>query len=119
MSLDKQTKISKQVRYDSSSDAPDVVTFSSVNDAKNFYYTAKELALFDTWCDNVQWAVINDGDNKATWLKVTMDFDTEGKAVSWHSALDDIRDELTSHLNGLSNSKSHRVTIEESTDHLF
>jgi len=113
----KQTKINKQVSIDGSSGSP--VTFANVTDAKNFYYTANELAVFDTWCDNQQWAVVNDDDGNATWLKVTIDFDATGKSASWHSALDNLSGELAAHFAAHSNADTHTISIEESSDHLY
>ena len=115
--FNKQTKINKQVSNDGSSGS--AVVFSNVADAKNYYYTANELAVFDTWCDTAQWAVINDGDGNATWLKVTIDFDAVGKAASWHSALDALTGELADHFNVLSNITTHTPSIEESLDHIY
>ena len=48
--------------------------FSDLDVAKSFYYTDKELALFDTWKNQIQWAIVNDDDSKPSWLKVTIDF---------------------------------------------
>jgi len=121
--FNKQTKINKQVAIDGSSGSP--VIFANVTDAKNFYYTANELAVFDTWCDNQQWAVVNDGSGNATWLKVTIDFDADGKSVSWHSALDDLSGELTAHHQakiagaGDGSTVTFNITVEESSDHLY
>jgi hypothetical protein len=120
--FNKQTKINKQVSNDGSSGT--AVVFSSVADAKYYYYTAKEQAVFDTWCDTVQWAVINDGDGNATWLKVTMDFAEVGEkettsADSWHSALDALEGELADHFATLSNVATHSISIEESSDHIY
>jgi len=115
--FNKQTKINKQASNDGSSGT--AVVFSSVADAKNYYYTAKEQAVFDTWCDTAQWAVINDGDGDATWLKVTMDFAEVGEADSWHSALDALTGELADHFATLSNVATHSISIEESSDHIY
>jgi hypothetical protein len=115
--FNKQTKINKQASNNGSSGT--AVAFSSVADAKNYYYTAKEQAVFDTWCDTVQWAVINDGDGNATWLKVTMDFAKVGEADSWHSALDALSGELADHFATLSNKATHTPSIEESSDHIY
>jgi len=112
----KQTKINKQVSHGGTTPGTSV-TFSNVTEAKNFYYTANELAVFDTWCDNQQWSVINDGDGNPTWLKVTIDFDAIGKANSWHSALDNLAGELQAHHAGKND--THQITIEESDDHLY
>ena len=115
--FNKQTKINKQVSIDGSSGS--LVEFTNVTDAKNFYYTANELAVFDTWCDNQQWAVVNDRLGKATWLKVTIDFDAVGKADSWHSALDALSGELAAHCATLSNIDTHTLSVEESSDHIY
>ena len=49
--INKQTKISYQ---ESKHESYTPQTFSNINDAKNFYYTANELAEFEKWCSQVQ-----------------------------------------------------------------
>ena len=112
--INKQTKISYQepkfVGY-----TPQ--TFANVNDAKNYYYTANELAVFEKWCSQVQWAVVNDDDGNATQLKVTVQFNSEpvGNADNWHSALDALQTETASHLQ----KGAVEIKIKQSDDHLF
>ena len=115
--FNKQKKINKQLPLTGEAVAPK--TFSSVDEAKNYYYTAKELAVFDKWCDKIQWAVINDSFGDAAWLKVTMDFDAKGKADSWHNELDTLSGELPAHMNALSNKDKYCITVEQSDDHLY
>ncbi len=111
--INKQTKISYQ---ESKHESYTPQTFSNVNDAKNFYYTANELAEFEKWCSQVQWAVVND-DGNATQLKVTVHFNSEpvGNAENWHSALDALQTETASHLQ----KGAVEIKIKQSDDHLF
>ena len=112
--INKQTKISYQ---ESKHESYTPQTFSNVNDAKNFYYTANELAEFEKWCSQVQWAVVNDDDGNATQLKVTVQFNAEpvGNAQNWHSALDALQTETASHLQ----KGAVEIKIKQSDDHLF
>lgn len=119
--FNKQTKINKQMANGNTDGSVAAgITFSSVAEAKNYYYTAKEQAVFDKWCDNIQWALANDDqDGNATWLKVTFDFDAIGKADSWHAELDTLSGELAAHCAGLANIATHSITVEDSEDHLY
>ena len=121
--INKQTKISYQ---ESKHESYTPQTFSNINDAKNFYYTANELAEFEKWCSQVQWAVVNDDDGNATQLKVTVHFNAEpaGNADNWHSALDALQTETASHLEKDNNTFPNKkgaveIKIKESDDHLF
>ncbi len=119
ININKQTKISYQEWKDNGRDDP-WTTFSNVTDAKNFYYTAGELAVFDTWCSKVQWAVINDDNGDATQLKVTVEFDAEpvGNAANWHSALDDLQSGTSTFFSDKGEA-GLVIGIKESDDHLF
>lgn len=119
ININKQTKISYQEWQDNSRNAP-WTTFSNVTDAKNFYYTAEELAVFDTWCSKVQWAVINDDNGDATQLKVTVEFDAEpvGNAANWHSALDDLQSGTGTFFSDKGEA-GLVIGIKQSDDHLF
>lgn len=99
--------------------------FSDVDVAKSFYYTDNELALFDTWKNQIQWAIVNDDDSRPSWLKVTIDFANPGDITKWHSALDALQDELLAHRQS-----KHKpavtdgapivdITLVDSDDHLF
>ena len=126
MAIDKQTRINKQTAgTDYSNDAgPQSVVqeFGNVNEAKAYFYTSDQLALFDTWGETVQWAVINDDDSKPTRLKVTMDFANEGDAVKFQSALETHDDAFTSQRNAINSGTARKpivVSAESSSDHLF
>jgi len=55
-----------------------LTTFSSVDEAKAFYFTPAALTVFDETCTELQWQVINDARGDATSLKWTMTFGTKG-----------------------------------------
>tara|TARA_B100001094_G_C18057695_1_gene733377 strand:+ start:159 stop:788 length:630 start_codon:yes stop_codon:yes gene_type:complete len=59
-----------------------MTTFSSVDDAKEFYFTADALAVFDECCTELQWALINDDRGNATSLKWTAAFGTKGTGTA-------------------------------------
>ena len=124
MAHDKQTRLNKQAPgNDFSNDDGPVsvpVEFSNVNEAKAYFYNSDQLALFDTWGETVQWAVVNDDNSKATRLKVTMDFANEGDAVKFQTALATHNDAFTSQRNALGSDQSQVVcSVETSSDHLF
>lgn len=126
MAIDKQTRINTQIPgtdYTNDAGPQSVVQeFSNVNEAKAYFYTSDQLALFDTWGESVQWAVINDDDSKPTRLKVTMNFANEGDAVKFQSALETHDDAFTSQRNGIDSGtarKSPATSAESSSDHLF
>lgn len=55
-----------------------LTTFSSVDEAKAFYFTSAAITIFDETCTELQWQVINDDRGDATKLKWTMSFGTKG-----------------------------------------
>ncbi len=55
-----------------------LTTFSNTTEAKNFFFTADALTVFDETCTELQWAVVNDARGDATSLKWTMTFGTKG-----------------------------------------
>ena len=55
-----------------------LTTFSSVDEAKAFYFTSAALTVFDETCTQLQWEVINNARGDATSLKWTMTFGTKG-----------------------------------------
>jgi len=59
-----------------------LTTFSNTTDAKNFFFTADALTIFDETCTELQWAVINDARGDATSLKWTMTFGTKGAGTA-------------------------------------
>jgi len=59
-----------------------LTTFSSVDDAKAFYFTADAITIFDETCTELQWEVINDSRGDATSLKWTMAFGTKGTGTA-------------------------------------
>ena len=71
--------------------------FSDLDVAKSFYYTDNELAVFDAWKNQIQWAIVIDDDSKPSWLKVTLDFPNPGDITKGHSALDALEGELLAH----------------------
>lgn len=98
--------------------------FANVNEAKSFYYTDNELACFDTHCEKVEWAVINDSDNRATQLKFTAEFAAgaiPGKDKDWHDALDLLESELQAHADSVwgDSTVASMCSVADSDDHLF
>ena len=59
-----------------------LTTFSSVDEAKAFYFTADALTIFDETCTELQWEVINDERGDKTKLKWTMSFGTKGTGTA-------------------------------------
>jgi len=59
-----------------------LTTFSSVDEAKAFYFTSAALTIFDETCTELQWALINDERGDATKLKWTMAFGTKGPGTA-------------------------------------
>ena len=55
-----------------------LTTFSSVDEAKAYYFTSDAITIFDETCTELQWEVINDSRGDATSLKWTMSFGTKG-----------------------------------------
>lgn len=99
--------------------------FANVADAKSFYYTDNQLACFDTHCETVQWALVNDDDGDATKLKFTAEFAggvIPGKDRDWQDALEAIQDEFPAHAAanfGDSTLSITSIEIADSSDHLF
>ena len=59
-----------------------LTTFSSVDEAKAFYFTSDAITIFDETCTELQWEVINDARGDATSLKWTMAFGTKGTGTA-------------------------------------
>ena len=59
-----------------------LTTFSSVDEAKAFFFTADAITIFDETCTELQWEVINDARGDATSLKWTMAFGTKGTGTA-------------------------------------
>lgn len=59
-----------------------LTTFSNTTEAKNFFFTADALTVFDETCTELQWAVVNDARGDATSLKWTMTFGTKGAGTA-------------------------------------
>ena len=59
-----------------------LTTFSSVDEAKAFYFTADAITVFDETCTELQWEVINDERGDKTKLKWTMAFGTKGTGTA-------------------------------------
>lgn len=59
-----------------------LTTFSSVDEAKAFYFTTDAITIFDETCTELQWEVINDSRGDATSLKWTMAFGTKGTGTA-------------------------------------
>ena len=132
MAKTKLSRINSQVRDDGpfvldgkTGPGPTRKIFADVDAAKAYYYTDNELACFDTHCETVQWALVNDDNGDATKLKFTAEFAAgaiPGKDKDWHDALDALTDELPGHASAEhqdSTKSSTSVAIEDSDDHLF
>ena len=59
-----------------------LTTFSSVDEAKAFYFTTDAITIFDETCTELQWQVISDARGDATSLKWTMSFGTKGTGTA-------------------------------------
>ena len=120
--FNKHTNIIEQVSDGSSA----FHSFANVDEAKAYYFTDRALAVFDTWCTNLQWALVADEDGNNTKLKYTYDFgtragvvdspdnDNTGKFKSEMTALQSEGDMYMPSWFGHGN-----VQVTESTDHLF
>jgi len=102
----------------SETDTPVKITFSTVDEAKNWFFTSDALAVFDECCTRLEWALV-DNDK----LKVTFDFGTKGGSVS---ASDDWAEQFKSRKTTLGDANNFfkgianvGVTTTSSEEHLF
>ena len=106
----KRTQILTQI-----DDGSTVATsFSTVDEAKSFFYTADALAVFDECCTELQWSVVD-----STKLKNTMTFGTKGGNIA---AADDWAGQFNSRKQALIDSSTwanNVYTTAEVQDHLF
>lgn len=120
--FNKHTNIIEQVSDGSSA----LHSFANVDEAKAYYFTDRALAVFDTWCTNLQWALVADEDGNNTKLKYTYDFGTRGSDMD--SPDDDNTGKFKSEMTALQSEGdmympswfTHgMVRVTNSTDHLF
>lgn len=76
--FNKITHIASQV----SDGSTPLTAFGSVEAAKNYFFTTAAQTIYDETCTELQWALVNDDDNRATKLKWTMSFGTKGAGTS-------------------------------------
>lgn len=76
--FNKITHIASQV----SDGSTPLTAFGSVDAAKNYFFTTAAQTIYDETCTELQWALVNDDDNRATKLKWTMSFGTKGAGTS-------------------------------------
>jgi len=113
--FNKRTQILSQLDDGSTT----ATTFSSVTEAKDFFYTTAAKTVFDECCTQLQWSVENDGDGNATRLKYTMSFGTKGGNIA---EADDWTGQFNSRKQALINSNGwseNPYTTANSDSHLF
>ncbi len=76
--FNKITHIASQVSDGSTA----LTAFGSVDAAKDYFFTTAAQTIFDETCTELQWALVNDDDNRPTKLKWTMSFGTKGAGTS-------------------------------------
>ena len=122
--FNKQTNIYSQTT-NSHTDAWDVTTtstkttFSTLDEAKSFFFTADALTMFDECCTTQQWALVS---NDA--LKTTFDFGTKGVGTA---EADDWAEQFSSRKQALVDADNFHsaapsgigITLASSTEHLF
>ena len=108
--FNKRTQILTQI--DDGSTVP--TSFSTVDEAKDFFYTADALTVFNECCTEFEWSVVD-----STKLKYTMTFGTKGGQID---PADDWAGQFNSRKQALIDSNNwgnNGYTTEEVTDHLF
>ena len=89
-------------------------SFSTVDEAKAFFYKADALSVFDECCTELEWSVVD-----STKLKYTMTFGTKGGDITPEN---DWAGQFNSRKQALIDSDNWGncgYTTEEVTDHLF
>ena len=92
-----------------------IQTFTTIEEAKSFFYTDSALAVFAECCTELQWTLVNG----STGLKYTMTFGTKGGNID---AENDWAETYHSRRNALNNNNQwakHGYDTEEVNDHLF
>jgi len=113
--FNKRTQILSQLDDGSTT----ATTFSSVTEAKDFFYTTDAQTVFNECCTQLQWSVENDGEGNATRLKYTMSFGTKGGNIA---EADDWAGQFNSRKQALIDStgwSENPYTTAESDSHLF
>jgi hypothetical protein len=88
-----------------------LTVFTSIDQAKSFFFTTSALAVIDTHTSRVEYQLVADANGDNTKLKKTEGFDTSGIGDTYNTQ----KDALLS-----SNNWGNRGYIDEtSTDHLF
>jgi hypothetical protein len=108
--FNKRTQILTHVPADPST----LPTFTTVAQAKSYFYTDNALAVFDECCTELQWALVG-----STGLKYTMTFGTKGgniaQADDWAEQFNSRKTALISAKNWTKNSYITEVV----DSHLF
>ena len=108
--FNKRTTIFSQI--DDGSTA--LTTFTTVAEARAFFFTTEALAVYDECCTELQWALVG-----STGLKHTITFGTKGGQIA---AADDWAEQYNSRKAALINANNwakNPYTIQEVDSHLF
>ena len=108
--FNKRTTIFSQI--DDGSTA--LTTFTTVAEAKSFFFTTEALVVYDECCTELQWALVG-----TTGLKRTMTFGTKGGNIA---AADDWAEQYNSRKTALINANNwakNGYSIQEVDSHLF
>lgn len=102
----------------SETETPVGVTFSTVDEAKNWFFTADALAVFNECCTTLEWALV-DNDK----LKATFDFGTKGGSISeaddWAEQFRSRKTTLVDANNFFKGLPAVGVVTTSSNEHLF
>jgi hypothetical protein len=88
-----------------------LTVFSSIDQAKNFFYTTDALSCSDNYSSRVEYQLVADENGYNTKLKRTEGFDTSG--------IGDQYNEIKNDLLNAGNWGNNPYTTTESADHLF
>jgi len=108
--FNKRTSIFSQI--DDGSTA--LTTFTTIDEAKSFFFTAEALAVYDECCTELQWALVG-----TTGLKGTMTFGTKGGQIA---AADDWAEQYNSRKTALRNINKwvkNPYSFQDTDSHLF
>lgn len=108
--FNKRTQILSQI--DDGSSVP--ISFSTVDEAKTFFFTDQAIAVFEECCTELQWAVVD-----STKLKYTMTFGTKGGQIN---PADDWAGQFNSRKQALRDSNNwgaNPYTFTQVEEHLF
>jgi len=93
------------------SEEASLTIFSSVDEAKSFFWSTDALSCVDTNTSQVQYQLVADGEGNNTMVKKTEAWDTSGIGDTYNT--------LKTNLINSNNWGITGYTTENSTDHLF